>query len=559
MVDPIFRHEVLQLRGKEGVPWIRLLWRRARRLNSSDLGAALSLFLLFLGFRRSREAVQQHLATFAAGVQGIVHYAADHIHIGSASVPADLSDLHQSRRVDANSSPYRGPGRRQRSRDEEKIRPLGDLKRQKTPDAGAFPSSSMAATVSASAPRAQPETKVERFVTAATKHLDDVLIFLVGYKVALLVLYTMPGEYFFGAKRRFLRWASRATLFRMYLRLAPAIGFGIVAAATAAVRLSKEPLEAGTVKRWQAFAGLNTVLTYCTLRLFELIRGDPEPMFSLEDTAHDRDVLSAEAPSVAFSRMATVPWRWLTPPVFLGMDAIPPARRKILFVGNHSIWALDVLLLLNGLYEQLGIWARPLGEHSWFSLPVVGEIVAHIGVIDGTRHNCDLLMGRGDNLLVYPGGARESWKRTTDPKYAILWKEHHVGFVLMAIRHGYSIVPVATVGTEDVFEPVVDLPISRILTAGGLLPTPKKGTSKAFDQNAKLPLVIPRLDQAQRVYFRFMPAITTAEFQGEEKNLAVVTRLRDVVRASLQEGIDFLLEHRKVDPDRFVFQHRSHL
>lgn len=39
----------------------------------------------------------------------------------------------------------------------------------------------------------------------------------------------------------------------------------------------------------------------------------------------------------------------------------------------------------------------------------------------------------------------------------------------MAVRHGYTIVPVATVGTEDVVRPVMDLPIREVLTAGGNL------------------------------------------------------------------------------------------
>lgn len=39
----------------------------------------------------------------------------------------------------------------------------------------------------------------------------------------------------------------------------------------------------------------------------------------------------------------------------------------------------------------------------------------------------------------------------------------------MAVRHGYTIVPVATVGTEDVVRPVMDVPIREVLTAGGKL------------------------------------------------------------------------------------------
>ena len=39
----------------------------------------------------------------------------------------------------------------------------------------------------------------------------------------------------------------------------------------------------------------------------------------------------------------------------------------------------------------------------------------------------------------------------------------------MAVRHGYTIVPIATVGTEDIVQPVYDVPIRDVLTAGGTL------------------------------------------------------------------------------------------
>ena len=47
--------------------------------------------------------------------------------------------------------------------------------------------------------------------------------------------------------------------------------------------------------------------------------------------------------------------------------------------------------------------------------------------------------------------------------------ESTLGFVRMAVRHGYTIVPIATVGTEDVVQPVYDVPLRDVLTAGGPL------------------------------------------------------------------------------------------
>ena len=75
--------------------------------------------------------------------------------------------------------------------------------------------------------------------------------------------------------------------------------------------------------------------------------------------------------------------------------------------------------------------------------------------------------------------------------YSDMWGENHVGFVRMAVRHGYTIVPVATVGTEDVVRPVMDVPIREVLTAGGIL-KPPESSSKAFEDGARFPVVLPR-------------------------------------------------------------------
>ncbi|CAE8621871.1 unnamed protein product [Polarella glacialis] len=249
------------------------------------------------------------------------------------------------------------------------------------------------------------------------------------------------------------------------------------------------------------------------------------------------------------------PQRQLCPVDLMGIEELGAERSRLLFVGNHAILGIDVPLLIRNLFEKTGIWPRPLGEHAWFSVPFVGELLAHLGGVDGTRHNCDLLMERGHNLLVYPGGAREAWKRTTDKPYALLWGETHLGFARMAVKHGYTIVPVATVGTEDVIQPCADIPIQRILTVGGYLKPPGGSVGgKAFEQGARFPLVVPKPAKAQKVYFRLMPLVRTQDFQGQESDEDLLRSLRDLTRSRLEEGISSLLEHRRSDPHRFVFQ-----
>ena len=87
-----------------------------------------------------------------------------------------------------------------------------------------------------------------------------------------------------------------------------------------------------------------------------------------------------------------------------------------------------------------------------------------MGAVDGTRRNVDLLMQTGQAIFVYPGGARETFKRTTDEKYCLIWGDRK-GFAQMAVRHGCTIVPVTNYGTEDMINVVGDIPLGmRILS-----------------------------------------------------------------------------------------------
>ena len=42
------------------------------------------------------------------------------------------------------------------------------------------------------------------------------------------------------------------------------------------------------------------------------------------------------------------------------------------------------------------------------------DFLAGFGAVDGTRENCAALMREGESILVYPGGAREVFKRKSE-------------------------------------------------------------------------------------------------------------------------------------------------
>lgn len=132
---------------------------------------------------------------------------------------------------------------------------------------------------------------------------------------------------------------------------------------------------------------------------------------------------------------------------FSGIERVP--RGGALIVTNHT-FGWDSIFPIAEVWRALGRPLWTLGEHAWWRVPFVRKEVARLGVVDGTRHNLDALLGAGQLVLVLPGGLRESVK-PRELKYRLLWGERY-GFVRAALRNQVPIVPMASIGGDDVFD-----------------------------------------------------------------------------------------------------------
>jgi 1-acyl-sn-glycerol-3-phosphate acyltransferase len=165
--------------------------------------------------------------------------------------------------------------------------------------------------------------------------------------------------------------------------------------------------------------------------------------------------------------------------------------------------------------------------------------------VEGTRENCAALMRAGESILVFPGGAREVFKRKGQ-RYRLLW-EGRLGFARLAIAHRYPIVPFAAVGAEECYDIVLDAgDVLRLLPA-------LRGLPRAEEMP---PLVrgigLTALPRPQRFYFRFAPPVETAHLAGHEDDQAACTALREQVRIAVSSGIAALRAERARDPQRHL-------
>ena len=253
-------------------------------------------------------------------------------------------------------------------------------------------------------------------------------------------------------------------------------------------------------------------------------------------------------PAVRF-RWGNSALRWYFAPEYLHIERAD-AKRPTLFVGNHSVYGvLDVMLFVDGLYRERGIVLRSLADRNHFKVPVWRDFVIQTGAVLGSRASCAALMRRGAHILVFPGGAREVFKHKGEA-YRLIWKERY-GFVELAIEHGYTITPYATVGAEEAFDVLLDsadylkTPLGGILKATGVADRYLRG-GEEFPPLVR-GLGLTALPRPEKLYFSIGKPIDTARYRGRSADPAALRRVRDRVGRSLNQLIGELRAYRAQD------------
>lgn len=134
-----------------------------------------------------------------------------------------------------------------------------------------------------------------------------------------------------------------------------------------------------------------------------------------------------------------------------GLDQLP--RGRALLVANHA-FGFDIAFAVARIQVETGRRVWSLGEHAWWSVPAVRRLAAAVGVVDGTTENVDALLAADELVLVLPGGLREAVK-PRELRYRLLWG-HRYGFVKAALRNHAPLVPLASLGADDLFDLVGD-------------------------------------------------------------------------------------------------------
>ncbi len=199
-----------------------------------------------------------------------------------------------------------------------------------------------------------------------------------------------------------------------------------------------------------------------------------------------------------------------------------------LLVTNHA-FGFDAAFLMARVESLTGRRVWTLGEHAWWKVPGLRRIAAAAGTVDGTPESADQLLTAGELVLVLPGGLRESMK-PHELKYRLLWGTRY-GFVHAAIRNRVPIVPIASLGADDIFD--------------------LKGNAFARSRTLHLPFPLPRprhfVPIVHRASIRYvicdpipMPVVDMDDTASVD---VVARRLRREIEGAIHEVFEEALSH----------------
>ncbi len=167
-----------------------------------------------------------------------------------------------------------------------------------------------------------------------------------------------------------------------------------------------------------------------------------------------------------------------------------PAPGPALIVANHagSLFPFDAAMIATAIrkHDGLGRWPRFLVLEWALSLPLVGDLIRSAGGVPAKPPNAAGLLAENRLVTVFPEGVKGPGKPFSE-RYRL--RRFGTGFAEVAIREGAPIVPVAVVGSEEIYPKLGDsealarlvgapyFPITPIFPALGplgLIPLPSR-------------------------------------------------------------------------------------
>ena len=262
----------------------------------------------------------------------------------------------------------------------------------------------------------------------------------------------------------------------------------------------------------------------------------------LDDAALERHIsraLAVEKPSGPLFDLAYPLLKWLFKPQLLDQQNIPD--EPALFIGNHSLFATDGAILAPVMWHVKHRFLRGLGDRFLWN-PLSENFLLQQGAALGHPKVCAALMEQGADLMVFPGGAYEATK-TQAERYTLQWRERY-GFIRMAARHDYPIVPMAIVGPDEFYDHAIEgreLPDTSLWHWLERLGVVDDRTRRDVLPPLPLGALGSPLPKPHYCYIKFGKPVRPGGSQGRPPGKQKLRQYREEIASSIEAMLDELL------------------
>src|SRR5215216_4796045 len=211
----------------------------------------------------------------------------------------------------------------------------------------------------------------------------------------------------------------------------------------------------------RAAAGLPRGLRSSVERASRRLRGD----YHEDEWGFDEEFAEAVFPFFEF--LYTTWWRVQAD----GLEHVP-SHGRALIVSNHagSLFPFDASMMTGAIMKEhpLPRWPKFLVLNWAFVLPFVSTFMRRVGGMPASPHNAGRALEQGHPVMVFPEGVKGTGKPFAE-RYR-LQRFGRGGFVEVALRTGSPIVPVAVVGSEEIYPKLAESRVLARLTGAPFVP-----------------------------------------------------------------------------------------
>ena len=212
-----------------------------------------------------------------------------------------------------------------------------------------------------------------------------------------------------------------------------------------------------------------------------------------------------------------------------GVHNVPSHGRALLASNHAGILPWDATMISFAIQREhpLPRYPRFLVLNWAFDLPFVSVVMRKVGGVVASPYNAIQLLERDELVAVFPEGIKGAGKAFSE-RYR-LQRFGRGGFVEIALRTGSPIVPVAVVGSEEIYPKLGEAP-----TVGRLIGAPYFPLTPLFPWLG--PLGVTPLPSKWRI--EFCEPIDTSDYGPEAAHdRTLVFELSERVRETIQQTL----------------------